>query len=210
MKSKVLSLNIGHPAPMEWQGRSVVSSMLKSPVAGPLVVHQDRIEGNTFSSPEFHGTIDSVLYAYGMKSIKSFMELLGGAPYSYGAVGETITLEDLDERTVSVGDIFRVGSVVAQATYPRIPCGKVNFRMQHPQGQKAMQQCGRSGIYFKILTPGQIALDDTMERSEEAKVRFSIWDFYQYVVTGTKPDAETMDRIRRNGSVPKKFIEKWQ
>jgi MOSC domain-containing protein YiiM len=156
MAHKILSLNIGHPAPMEWKGKSINSSMLKHPVPGPIVVHHDRIEGNSFAQPQFHGAIDNVLYAFGVTSALEFVKTLGLSTYAPGATGETVTLDQLDEFDVSVGDKFKFGNVIAEASYPRIPCGKVNFRMQHERGQKAMQECGRSGVYFRILQPGTI------------------------------------------------------
>ncbi|MEK7357289.1 MAG: MOSC domain-containing protein [Bdellovibrionota bacterium] len=209
MAYKILSLNIGHPAPMEWNGKSIVSSMKKESVPGPLVVHRDSIDGNTFAQPQFHGALHSVLYAFGMKSALEFAKVLGRATYEPGATGETLTLDELDEFDVSVGDIFRFGSVLAQATYPRIPCGKVNFRMQHERGQKAMQECGRSGVYFQILEPGKIALGDRGERIERAKETLLVSDVYRYIVKNETPPAEFVERAKRNGCLPKRQLEKW-
>ena len=209
MAYKILSLNIGHPAPMEWNGKSIVSSMKKESVPGPLVVHRDSIDGNTFAQPQFHGALHSVLYAFGMKSALEFAKVLGRATYEPGATGETLTLDELDEFDVSVGDIFRFGSVLAQATYPRIPCGKVNFRMQHERGQKAMQECGRSGVYFQILEPGKIALGDRGERVERAKETLLVSDVYRYIVKNETPPPEFVERAKRNGCLPKRQLEKW-
>jgi MOSC domain-containing protein YiiM len=206
MKAKILSLNIGGPAPMEWEGKSVLSSMKKEPVAGPLVVHEDRIEGNSFASPNFHGTPDSVLYAYGMNSAKIFMKELGGGDYKAGATGETITLDELDEKEVSVGDIFRFGEVLAQATYPRIPCGKVNFRMHHAHGQQAMKDCGRSGVYFRILKTGKISLNDVVERTELANHRVSIFDLYEKIVKNEKFSGAMAEMARANGCIPERIL----
>lgn len=194
---------------MEWNGKTIVSSMKKTSVAGPIVVHRDSIDGNTFAQPQFHGAPHSVLYAFGMKSALEFAKTLGRDSYEAGTTGETVTLDDLDETDVSVGDIYRFGSVLAQATYPRIPCGKVNFRMQHERGQKAMQDCGRSGVYFKILEPGKIALSDKVERVERAREMIPISEVYRYVVKNEKPPQDFIDKCVRSGCFPKRQIEKW-
>ncbi len=206
---KILSLNIGDPAQMEWSGKSVLSSMLKTPVPGPLIVHQDRIEGNTFANPKAHGAIDNVLYAFGMKSALEYVAMLGLSSYQPGATGETVTLDQLDEFDVSIGDKFKFGSVIAEVTYPRIPCGKVNFRMQHERGQKAMQECGRSGVYFRILKPGTIAKNDIVERTERAKETLLVSDVYSIVVNNEKPTSELVGIAYRNGALPAKVLEKW-
>ena len=210
MESKILSLNIGHPAPMEWNGRTIVSSMLKHPVPGPITIHHDHIEENSFAQPIFHGTPDSVLYAYGLESALEFAKRLGLQEYLPGATGETVTLDRFDEFKISVGDVFKFGEVIAQATYPRIPCGKVSFRMQHELGQKAMQECGRSGVYFKILKPGKIHLTDRVTRFEKAEHELLISDVYKVIVNLAKPTRDLINRAKANGALPPKFIEKWE
>src|SRR6185312_1348714 len=91
--AKILSLNVGEPADMPWNGRSIRSSMLKKPVKS-LIVNLKNIEGDSFASPEYHGTPDSVLYGFGMKSILKFLALLGRSEYSPGELGENLTLDE--------------------------------------------------------------------------------------------------------------------
>lgn len=209
MNSKILSLNVGHPAPMEWQGKSILSSMRKTPVSGPLLVHRDRIEGNSFANPAAHGTPDFLLYAYGMPSALSFVKRIGLDTYEPGSSGETVLLDDFDETKVSVGDIFSFGAVIAQACFPRIPCGKVNFRMRHEGGQRAMQECGRSGVYLRILQPGEIHVSDAVKKIESAAHVFSIFEVYQLVLRAEKPTAEQLERAQANGAFPQKFLDRW-
>ncbi len=209
MKAKILSLNIGHPKEMPWQGKSIISSMEKHSVPGPLVVHFDHIEGNSFANPNFHGTNDSLLYAYGLTSIQKFIDILGVKEYVPGATGETLTVDHLPEDEISVGDVFKIGEVEAQAVFPRIPCGKVNFRMQNERGQKAMQEAACSGIYFRILQPGKIHLTDTVKRTKKAVYRFSITDLYEIILTGKTPSAEQIKLAEANGAFQKKLLDKW-
>lgn len=209
MTAQILSLNIGHPEMMEWEGKSVLSSMHKHSVLGPLQVHFDRIDDNSFANPEFHGTIDSVLYAFGLTSAQKFVELLGRTDYPPGATGETVTVDHLDETEISVGDIFQFGEVRAQASFPRIPCGKVTIRMQHAQGQKAMQDCGRSGVYFRILQPGWIHQKDQVKRIERSPHPFLISKVYRKVVHKEKLSVSEIDLAVANGAFPKAILEKW-
>jgi MOSC domain-containing protein YiiM len=208
MRARILSLNTGAPAAMEWNGKSVLSSMRKSPVPGPLVVHLDHIEGNSFAQPQFHGTPDSVLYALGLPSAAEFMRELGGGEYAPGYTGETLTLDAFDEAKVGAGDVFRIGTVLAQATYPRIPCVKLNFRTQNADGQAAMQRCGRSGVYFKVLQAGKIDLTDPVERVESARHPISIQEIYRHLIEGKKLSPELAAAARANGSVPERLLGK--
>lgn len=210
LSAKILSLNIGTPAQIHWRGRQTLTSMRKQAVAGPLVVHPDHIEGNSFANPQSHGTMHSVLYAYGLASALEFAQGLGLDRYIPGSTGETLTLDDLDEDAVSVGDIFEIGEVIAQATFPRIPCGKVNFCMQHPDGQKAMIDCGRSGVYFRILKPGLIHATDLLRRTENSTYPFPIGRLYELITTGNSPTADELEMAKRNPAFLEKQIRKWE
>ncbi|MGZ3722724.1 MAG: MOSC domain-containing protein [Bdellovibrionales bacterium] len=209
MKSKILSLNVGGPAPMEWQGKSIVSSMRKSPVPF-LNVHLYNIDGDSFAHTRVHGLPHSVLYIAGVKSFLEYMHLLGRDQYEPGSLGENITVDDFDEKKISVGDVFQIGEVVAQATFPRIPCSKLNTRMQHAEGQKLLQECGRSGIYFRILEPGKIFPNDSVERIEEAKVKFLISDIYAKALRHRPLTNEDRNRALSNGAFPEGMLEKWR
>ncbi len=209
MRAKILSLNVGGPAPLEWNGRAIVSSMLKKPIAGPLIVHRDRVEGDSFANPNFHGTMDSVLYAYSLPSVMEFLKRIGRDSYEPGALGENLTLDQLDEFEVSVGDTFQVGEVVVQASLPRIPCAKVDLRMQHAEGRVQMEKSGRSGVYLRVLTPGKIKMGDEFVRLTQAKVQLKISDVYRRIVNKERVSEKDLELARANGALPARFIEKW-
>ena len=209
MIATIIALNSGEPSTLEWEGRSVSSSMLHHSVPGPLVVHKHHIDGNSFGSPLIHGLEHAVLYAFGITSALEFVKRLGMNEYVPGTTGENVTLDSLDEQEISVGDKFEFGEVLAEATNPRIPCSKVSLRMRHSEGQKAMQQCGRSGIYFRILRPGKIFRDSPVRRVELAKHRFPIAELYAKMVAGTQLSPEEIQRALANGAFPRKMHEKW-
>jgi MOSC domain-containing protein YiiM len=209
MKPKIVSLNSGKPASIEWQGKSIMSSMLRLPVEGPLTVHEHHIDGNTYTNTNVHGTPDSVLYAYGVKSAMVYMKLLGRDTYVPGSLGENITLDDFDETQISVGDIFKFGEVWAQVVYPRIPCSKLNYRLQDDRAQKMMQECGLSGVYFRILKPGKIHKTDEVYRIESAEYPFLISHLYQKMVNGISFDHSEMEVAVANGAFPARVTKMW-
>jgi len=207
MKAKILSLNVGLPRTIEWNGKSIETSMLKSPV-GELHVRELSIDGDKFADPQFHGKPDSVLYAFGADALNDYFARLGRS-YVFGDLGENLTLDRLDEREVSVGDVFQIGGVIAQATFPRIPCAKINFRLENPVGQKTMIETRRSGVYFRILKPGVIKSSDSFERVTPAKVAFTIAEVYERMVGGVKVTDADRERVLANGAFPEDRIAKW-
>lgn len=207
--SKILSLNIGAPEELEWRGDRIRTSMRKHPTPGPLVVHSDHIEGNSFANAVSHGNIHNVLYAYGMTSALDFIRGIGRDVYAPGSTGETLTVDSLDETEVSVGDIFEIGEVIAQATFPRTPCRKVDFCVQHERGRQAMIDCGRSGVYFRILRPGKIHSSDLLRRTERSQHPFPIFRLYQLLMSGTRPTAEELDMAKMNPAFLESQLKRW-
>ena len=57
-------------------------------------------------------------------TIKSGLMRLGQEYSEYGLVGENLTIDDFDEKSVKIGDEFEVGSCILQVSQPRIPCFK--------------------------------------------------------------------------------------
>lgn len=201
MQANIISLNIGQPEEMFWDGKSVVSSMHRKPISGGLIVHKDHIDGDGFKNASVHGTIDSVIYLMGQDALEEYAKLLG-KNVSAGEAGENVTLDALDERAVAVGDEFRVGEVVFQATFPRIPCGKVNFRFQHAQAQNLMMALGRSGVYGKIIAPGKIKHTDKLVRTKMATNRISIAKVYDTWIRKDFPNPELFQSLKDNSAFP--------
>ncbi len=208
MEATIVSLNIGLPQKMQWNGKEALSSMEKTPTKEPLIVNSENIDGDRFANAKAHGTPDSVVYAFGMDAASHYMEALGGGKYTFGALGENLSLNSLNEEEVSVGDIFQVGNTKLQATYPRIPCSKVNIRMKHPEGQKAMIELGRSGVYFRVLEPGKITLDDQFLRIEKSHSFFSITEVYNLHLNKENWTSEHLERARENGAFPQDLLNK--
>lgn len=207
MESKILSLNVGRPAVMEWGGKTVTSSMNKTPISGPLIVSPTSVEGDSFHASHVHGTPDSVLYAFGMSSILEYLQRLGRKTHIPGGLGENLTVEDLDEKEVLVGDVFAIGEVLAQATFPRIPCAKVNIRMQHPEGQKEMLDGGRSGVYFRILKPGRIHTTDNIQRVSKVQTpSISIHEVYR--IYRKSMALQDVERLMKIADLPQ-FVHTW-
>jgi MOSC domain-containing protein YiiM len=210
MEAKILSLNSSHPSPLEWKGKVVQSSIVRAPVSGPLVVHKNHIEGNSYGVPTAHGLEHKVLYAFGVESAIHFARRIELEQYEPGLLGENVTLDRFDETLISLGDVFEFGEVLAQAVYPRIPCSRVNFRLQREDALKALQDCGRSGVYFRILRPGKIFLNSHVRRVEKTPHRFPIFDLYRTLLDHRSFDLEEKQRGIANGAFPSELLEKWK
>lgn len=161
---KVISVNAGLPREVPWQGKTVRTSIFKSPVAGPVRVAMHNLEGDRQSDLSVHGGAEKAVYAYPMENYAFWRRELPELDYPWGAFGENLTISGLTEDDVHIGDRFRIGTAEFMVTQPRMPCYKLGIRFNRPDIVKRFLKSGRTGFYFSIVREGEIATGDAVER----------------------------------------------
>jgi MOSC domain-containing protein YiiM len=206
-------LNVGKPSILEFRDRINDTSIRRTPVSS-LDVRKNRIIGDKFGNPDLHGTPDRVLYVLGAESMKKFAQAVGHQKYEPGTLGENVTLQAFDEHDISVGDIFRFGlgakAVIAQATSPRIPCANVILATQNSGAWQHLRRNGRTGVYFRILKPGEIRPDSRVVRLKRAEVPLMISEVFERIARKKPLTKEQLERAIANGASPKEWLEGWK
>lgn len=159
----ILSLNVGGPREVEHQGRTVLTSIYKFPVAGRIHVDRLNIAGDEQSDLTVHGGFDKAVYAYPSEHYPLWREEDPELDLPWGAFGENLTTEGLSEQTVHIGDRLRAGTAEFVVTQPRMPCFKLAIRLDRPAIGKSFLQSGRTGFYLRVLKEGEIAAGDPIE-----------------------------------------------
>ena len=159
----LLSVNIAEPSDVDWHGKIIRTSIFKQPVAGVVQVQADHLAGDGQADLRHHGGPDKAVYAYPAEHHAYWAAHLPPAKLVPGAFGENLTTEGLFESEVRLGDCFRVGTAVLKAMQPRVPCFKLNVRLDDEQMVRRFQRAGRSGIYFGIEQPGTVQAGDRIE-----------------------------------------------
>jgi MOSC domain-containing protein YiiM len=80
-----------------------------------------------------------------------------------GTFGENLTVTDLTEQDVHVGDEFMWGGVLLQVTKPRRPCYKLPIHLGIDAIAKQMMRNGRCGWYCEVKEPGTVKLNSGLE-----------------------------------------------
>jgi MOSC domain-containing protein YiiM len=128
----------------------------------------------------------------------------------YGIFGENLTTEGITEEDVRVGDQFRVGSALLQATQPRMPCFKLGIRFGRADMVKRFWQSGRPGIYFSVLEEGDVAAGDEIIRIASGPEDISVADVIR-LYRGDETRAELLARALRaplSGSWKQELLER--
>jgi MOSC domain-containing protein YiiM len=164
--SVVRSVNVGMPREATWAaiGRTSID---KAPVAGPVRVGTDGVEGDRVSDTRHHGGRDQAVYAYAREELDWWAERLGDELRD-GEFGENLTTEGVDVDEAEVGERWRVGSVLLEVASVRTPCN--DFKTWMGRGGhdasawvRRFAERGRPGPYLRVLDPGVLEAGDPLE-----------------------------------------------
>ena len=164
---RLISVNVGLPREVYWQGRMISTGIFKEPVEGPVRVARLNLDGDGQADLTVHGGPTKAVYAYPSEHYEFWRGELPGTVFEWGRFGENLTTEGLDEESVSIGDRYRVGTTRLVVTEPRMPCFKLGLRFGDPKMIKRFLQSQRTGFYFGVEEEGRVEAGDTIELLEK-------------------------------------------
>jgi MOSC domain-containing protein YiiM len=97
-------------------GREVLTGIFKQPIAGRVRIETLGVEGDGQADPSVHGGPDKAVYAYSFANTSYWREALERPDLGAGAFGENLTVADLPDSLVALGDVLRVGEALLQVT----------------------------------------------------------------------------------------------
>ena len=166
----LLSLNTSPARPLDVNGRTVLSGIVKRSVDGPRAVGRLGIEGDEQADLTVHGGLGKAVYAYPHEHYPFWQTVraqLGIAGWDdrlpFGALGENLTLSGLLETDVWIGDLLRFSDCTLAVSEPRYPCAKFNAVMGFKQAAKAMVAQAWCGFYLAVRIEGSIRGGESCE-----------------------------------------------
>jgi len=195
---KLISVNVGLPREVNWQGRIVQTSIWKNPVAQRIRVSKLNLEGDRQSDLSVHGGTDKAVYAYPSEHYSYWHSKLLDVDLPWGAFGENFTTEGLLEDRVHIGDRLQIGSAEFIVTQPRMPCFKLGIRFDRMEMVKRFLQSKRTGFYFAVLREGEVGEGDPIYYEDQQQDALSITD----IVNLYTVDSENQELLRRATELP--------
>jgi MOSC domain-containing protein YiiM len=154
---QLLSVNVGLPRTVTWQGREVRTGIFKQPVAGTVRLDRVNLAGDGQADLRVHGGADKAVYAYPWEHYAHWRAVLGRDDLAPGAFGENFTVAGMPESRVRVGDVYRVGDALLEVSQPRTPCWKLALRLGVDGFDARFSASRRVGFYLRVLEPGGVA-----------------------------------------------------
>jgi MOSC domain-containing protein YiiM/ferredoxin-NADP reductase len=171
---RLLSVNVGLPRDITWQGKTVHTGVWKTPVEGPRMVRRLNIDGDGQGDTNGHGGERRAVFVYQMDSYRYWQNHLGRNDFVYGQFGENFTVDGLPDTEVCIGDRYRIGSALFEVTQPRVTCYRLGIRMKEPEMPALVVKHGRPGFYFRVLQEGEVEAGDAITQVGSGPERMSV------------------------------------
>jgi ferredoxin-NADP reductase/MOSC domain-containing protein YiiM len=173
---RLLSVNVGLPRAVTWNGKTVRTSVWKSPVTGRRMVRKLDIDGDAQGDLAGHGGEHRAVFVYQMDSYHYWERFLGRNDFTFGQFGENFTVEGLPDDEVCIGDRYRIGGAEFEVTQPRVTCYRVGIRMNESRMPALLVEHHRPGFYFRVLQEGEVGADDDIVKITDGPERISVAD----------------------------------
>ena len=171
---RLLSVNVGLPRDVTWQGKTVHTAIWKAPVEGPRMVRRLNIDGDGQGDLTGHGGERRAVFVYQMDSYRYWQNHLGRNDFAYGQFGENFTVDGLSDAEVCIGDRYRIGGALFEVTQPRVTCYRLGIRMNEPEMAALLVKHGRPGFYFRVLEEGEVEAGDEITQVASGPERMSV------------------------------------
>ncbi|KAF2666019.1 PK beta-barrel-protein domain-containing protein-like protein [Microthyrium microscopicum] len=177
------------------------TAIFKTPVSGPIKVGPLGLQGDQQSFKD-HGGIEKALLQYCSahyedweREIPESKSLIGP-----GGFGENLVCDAVDETSVCVGDVVRIGrTVLVAVTEPRQPCYMLNHRFKCKDMSLRAQESGRTGWLYRVLREGYIEAGDEMVLVARPNPDWSIRRVQHYLYKDMKNEEAMKELVVLDG-----------
>ncbi len=177
------------------------SAYVKEPVVGPVRAERLGLAGDEQEDQEAHGGPDQALLAYALAHYAPWRAELGEPAMGPGGFGENLTVTGLDEHTVRVGDVWRIGTVRLRVTQHRGPCSTISRRWGRPDMVKRVTDTLRMGWYLAVDEPGGLAAGEPIVVERRGDPRWTIARVFE-LWTQPARDLEAAVALARASDLP--------
>jgi ferredoxin-NADP reductase/MOSC domain-containing protein YiiM/ferredoxin len=172
----LVSVNVGMPRDVPWQGKTVHTGVWKHPVGGPVMARRLNLDGDGQGDLQGHGGEQRAVMAYQIQSYQHWARHLGRDDFGYGQFGENLTIDGLPDDEVCIGDRYRIGGAEFEVTQPRVTCYRVGLRLGVPQMAALLVSHHRPGFYMRVISEGLIQAGDPIVQTRAGPRALSVAD----------------------------------
>jgi MOSC domain-containing protein YiiM len=201
---KILSVNVGLPREVTWQGKLVTTGIFKKPFKTPIMLRTLNLDGDGQDDLTVHGGASKAIYAYPSEHYGYWRTELPGLDLAWGMFGENFTTEGLLEEAIYIGDRFRIGETEVMVTEPRMPCYKLGIKFGRPDIIKRFLASRRTGFYFAVVREGMVGTSDAIKLIGQEQQDISVADITR-LYAFEKDDLKSLRRAIEVEALPENW-----
>ena len=174
--SKLIELknfSIGLPQIMKYENDKEMDTGICKQTIEEALLTKDGFLGDGVADLRYHGGPDRAVCVYPFEHYLLWEKEFAN-PLPSSTFGENLTVTNMLEKNVYIGDIFRLGEAVIQITQGRIPCSTISKRTNNPFLLKRMVQTGFTGYLCRVLEEGIVRNDSQITLLESHPKKVSI------------------------------------
>jgi ferredoxin-NADP reductase/MOSC domain-containing protein YiiM len=194
--ARLLSVNVGLPRDIAWQGKTVYTAIWKEPVPGRHMVRRLNIDGDGQGDLAGHGGEHRAVFVYQIDSYHYWQDHFHRTDFTYGQFGENFTVDGLSDNEVCIGDHYRIGGALFEVTQPRVTCYRVGIRMNEPQMAALLVSHGKPGFYFRVLEEGEVGAGDEIVQVAAGPERMTVAEIDALLYMPGHPFSELQRTLR--------------
>src|SRR6266404_6054799 len=198
---KILSVNVGLPREVTWQGKVVTTGIFKEPSKEPVMLRRLNLDGDGQADLTVHGGASKAVYAYPSEHYAFWRAELPGMDLPWGMFGENFTTEGLLETAVYIGDRFRIGEAEVMVTEPRMPCYKLGIKFGRADIIKRFLASRRTGFYFAVVREGMVSAGNALKSIGQEQQEISVADITR-LYAFEKSDVKSLRRTIEVEALP--------
>jgi ferredoxin-NADP reductase/MOSC domain-containing protein YiiM/ferredoxin len=172
----LLSVNVGQPRNVDWQGKTVYTGVWKHAVPGPVMARRLNLDGDGQGDLNGHGGEQRAVLVYQIQSYRHWQQEFGRDDFGYGQFGENLTVDGLPDDDVCIGDRYRIGEAEFEVTQPRVTCYRVGLRLGRPDMASLLVGHHRPGFYMRVITEGRVQAGDAITKTRTGPHALSVAD----------------------------------
>jgi MOSC domain-containing protein YiiM len=116
---------------------------------------------DTQSDKENHGGSDKAICVYSLEDY-AFLEEKYDIQLPNCAFGENLSIINLNDKDICLGDQFQYGETILEVSQPRQPCWKISSVTGIKKLTALIVKEYRSGFYLRVLKGGRVTPDDKL------------------------------------------------
>ena len=193
MGIELVHFSIGKPKQIQYNKDKEMTTGICKELTDEAFLSKDGFRGDGVADLRFHGGPDRAVCVYPHEHYalweQEFQTTLPSSTF-----GENITVTDMLERDVFIGDTYQLGEAIIQVTQARIPCSTISKRLGIPGILPRIVATGYTGYLCRVLQEGIVRKDSQIKLLERHPNQVSVL-FSNKIYFHRRKDTEALEKI---------------